>query len=278
MPHLSNTFGSCIQLPWLSLSHTRLPEQNRFLLQILDKERPDAILPTMGGQTGLNIAKALAESGILEKYNVELIGAKLPSIDRAEDRDLFKQVIRHLTCCSIRTPSAIVYPRELNLHVLATPASYHTGHPSPAPNATQARAASTREASILGVPGDPVPLRVLTWRSVQPLTAAKALCTPPAPHACCPGLPRAERASVPAGDGQARAEDGCVQDGQHSGGGEEIAENLIRKYPIIIRPAFTLGGTGGGIAYNQDELVEIVTSGIDASMTGQVLPCVFSRC
>ncbi|NJR41279.1 MAG: hypothetical protein HC767_00120 [Akkermansiaceae bacterium] len=56
----------------------------------------------------------------------------------------------------------------------------------------------------------------------------------------------------------------------------EIAENLIGKYPIIIRPAFTLGGTGGGIAYNQDELVEIVTGGLDASMTNQVrsfAPC-----
>jgi carbamoylphosphate synthase large subunit len=50
----------------------------------------------------------------------------------------------------------------------------------------------------------------------------------------------------------------------------EIAENLIGKYPIIIRPAFTLGGTGGGIAYNQDELVDIVTGGLDASMTNQV--------
>lgn len=50
----------------------------------------------------------------------------------------------------------------------------------------------------------------------------------------------------------------------------EIAERLIGKYPIIIRPAFTLGGTGGGIAYNQDELVEIVTGGLDASMTSQV--------
>lgn len=61
-------------------------------MQILVKEKPDAILPTMGGQTGLNIAKELSESGMLDKYGVELIGAKLPSIDRAEDRDLFKQV------------------------------------------------------------------------------------------------------------------------------------------------------------------------------------------
>ncbi|GBF87494.1 carbamoyl-phosphate synthase large subunit, chloroplastic-like protein [Raphidocelis subcapitata] len=64
--------------------------------QILDKERPDAILPTMGGQTGLNLAKTLAESGMLDKYGVELIGAKLPSIDRAEDRELFKQAMKRI--------------------------------------------------------------------------------------------------------------------------------------------------------------------------------------
>lgn len=66
------------------------------LVQILEKEKPDAILPTMGGQTGLNIAKELAESGVLERLGIELIGAKLPSIDRAEDRDLFKKVLRCL--------------------------------------------------------------------------------------------------------------------------------------------------------------------------------------
>ncbi len=53
--------------------------------KIIAKERPDAILPTMGGQTALNTAVALAKSGVLEKYNVELIGAKLPAIEKAED-------------------------------------------------------------------------------------------------------------------------------------------------------------------------------------------------
>ncbi|MEW5307481.1 MAG: hypothetical protein WDW36_009875 [Sanguina aurantia] len=131
--------------------------------QILAKERPDAILPTMGGQTGLNLAKNLAETGVLAKYGIELIGAKLPSIDRAEDRELFKQ------------------------------AMYRIGLKC-APSGT----ASTVEEALL------------------------------------------------------------------------IAAD-IGKYPIIIRPAFTLGGTGGGIAYNIDELKEIVTGGLDASMTSQVL-------
>ncbi len=60
------------------------------ITKIIEKERPDAILPTVGGQTALNLAIALAEAGVLEKYNVELIGAKLHAIKKAEDRDLFK--------------------------------------------------------------------------------------------------------------------------------------------------------------------------------------------
>jgi carbamoyl-phosphate synthase large subunit len=60
------------------------------LTRIIEKERPDAILPTVGGQTALNLAIALAEAGVLDRFNVELIGAKLPAIKKAEDRDLFK--------------------------------------------------------------------------------------------------------------------------------------------------------------------------------------------
>jgi len=131
--------------------------------QILEKERPDAILPTMGGQTGLNLAKNLAESGILDKYGVELIGAKLPSIDRAEDRELFKQAMKRI---GLKTP----------------------------PSGT----CSTMEEAM-------------------------------------------------------------------------AVAHEIGRFPLIIRPAFTLGGTGGGIAYNVDEFKEIVKGGLDASMTDQVL-------
>ncbi|HMK56985.1 MAG TPA: carbamoyl-phosphate synthase large subunit [Dissulfurispiraceae bacterium] len=63
---------------------------------IIRKERPDAILPTMGGQTALNLAVELSEAGILEKYNVELIGAKLPAIKKAEDRELFKEAMKNI--------------------------------------------------------------------------------------------------------------------------------------------------------------------------------------
>ena len=64
--------------------------------KIIEKERPNALLPTMGGQTALNTAVALAETGVLDKYGVELIGAKLPAIKKAEDRELFKEAMRRI--------------------------------------------------------------------------------------------------------------------------------------------------------------------------------------
>ncbi|USR89760.1 carbamoyl-phosphate synthase large subunit [Phormidium yuhuli AB48] len=131
--------------------------------QIIAKERPDAILPTMGGQTALNLAVSLAENGVLDKYGVELIGAKLPAIQKAEDRDLFKQAMDKIGLQSC--PSGI---------------------------------AST-------------------------LDEARAV-------------------------------------------GAEIGS-----YPLIIRPAFTLGGTGGGISYNQEEFEEMAQGGLDASPVSQIL-------
>ncbi len=62
--------------------------------KIIAKERPDAILPTVGGQTALNLAKEINDAGLLEKYDVELIGAKIEAIDKAEDRELFKELCR----------------------------------------------------------------------------------------------------------------------------------------------------------------------------------------
>ncbi|XP_062082005.1 carbamoyl-phosphate synthase large chain, chloroplastic [Humulus lupulus] len=131
--------------------------------QVLEKERPDALLPTMGGQTALNLAVALAESGALEKYGVELIGAKLEAIKKAEDRELFKQAMKNI---GIKTPPS----------------------------------------------------------------------------------------------GIATTLDDCI----------EIA-NDIGEFPLIIRPAFTLGGTGGGIAYNREEFETICKAGLAASLTSQVL-------
>ena len=131
--------------------------------EILIKEKPDALLPTMGGQTALNLTKTLAENGILEKHGVELIGAKLDAINKAEDRQLFKEAMEKI-----------------------------------------------------------------------------GLKTPPS--------------------GTANNWDEAV----------EIAD-YIGSFPLIIRPAFTLGGSGGGIAYNMEEFKTIVTSGLNASTTTQVL-------
>ena len=130
---------------------------------ILVKEKPDALLPTMGGQTALNLAKALAENGDLDELNIELIGAKLDAINVAEDRLLFKEAMDRIG--------------------LSTP-----------PSGT----AETMEEAYL-------------------------------------------------------------------------IQEKIGNFPIIIRPAFTLGGTGGGIAYNMEEFTQIVQAGLTASMTSQVL-------
>src|SRR5438046_2036664 len=130
--------------------------------KIIERERPEALLPTLGGQTGLNLAVALAEDGTLERFGVELIGAKLPAIRKAEDRQLFKQAMERIG----------------------------------------------------------------------------------------QALPRS---------GYARSLD--------------EARTIVRQvgYPAIIRPSFTLGGTGGSIAYNPDELEEAVRWGLRTSPVSTVL-------
>jgi carbamoyl-phosphate synthase large subunit len=130
--------------------------------QIIERERPDALLPTMGGQTALNLAKALADEGILEKYGVKLIGASLNAINKAEDRQLFKAAMQKI-----------------------------------------------------GVP-----------------------------------LPRSGYAA-----------------------NLEEAKVIVRDigFPCIIRPSFTLGGTGGGVAFNSDEFEAICLAGLKASPTSTLL-------
>ena len=138
------------------------PIEWQSIAKIIEKERPDAILPTMGGQTGLNTALTLAKEGVLEKYGVELIGASREAIDKAEDRELFDKTMKSI---GIDTPTSGI-------------------------------AHSMDDAFV-------------------------------------------------------------VQ--------KEIG------FPCIIRPSFTLGGTGGGVAYNIQEFEEICKKGLDLSPTNELL-------
>ena len=131
--------------------------------KVIAQERPDALLPTMGGQTALNLAVELAKNGVLDRYGVELIGAKLEAIEKAEDRKLFKQAMERIG---------------------------------------------------IGV--------------------------------CPSGL-------------------------AESMGEAKLIASQIGSYPLIIRPAFTLGGTGGGIAYNQEEFEQLAQTGLDVSPVSQIL-------
>ncbi len=138
------------------------PLNARSLTAIIEKERPDALLPNLGGQTGLNLSSELAKSGVLKRFGVQVIGVNLDAIERGEDRIAFKDTMNRL------------------------------GIPMPA----SAPATSVEEA-------------------------------------------------------------------------ERIAERL--GYPVVIRPAYTLGGTGGGMVFNVEELRIIAARGIAASMIGQIL-------
>ncbi|WOI54236.1 carbamoyl-phosphate synthase large subunit [Parvularcula sp. LCG005] len=156
------------------------PITAEFVEKIIEIERPDALLPTMGGQTALNCALELANSGVLHKYGVEMIGARADAIDKAEDREKFRAAMAKI---GLESPRAVIAS-------------------SPEIRDTNGRLKGYDKAA---------------------------------------GVADAMRAV------------------------DEIG------LPAIIRPAFTLGGTGGGVAYNRDEYEKIVRSGIDASPTGQVL-------
>jgi carbamoyl-phosphate synthase large subunit len=98
---------------------------------VLERERPDALLPTMGGQTGLNVATALAEEGVLDELGVELIGAPLDVIQRAEDRERFRDTVRSAALQvpqSVIVTSAMDLPRELSFPVILRPAFTLGGH------------------------------------------------------------------------------------------------------------------------------------------------------
>ncbi len=138
------------------------PITPEIVAKIIAAERPDVLLPTMGGQTALNTSLALHKQGVLQAHGVEMIGARAEAIDKAEDRQLFREAMKRI---------GLETPRSMLAHSMA----------------------------------------------------------------------------------------------------EALAALEHVKLPAIIRPSFTLGGTGGGVAYNKEEFVEIIERGLDASPTGQVL-------
>ena len=140
------------------------PLNIEFLERVIAKERPDGLVPTLGGQTGLNLATELAEAGILEKYNVTLLGTPLATIRKAEDREEFRALMREI--------------------------------------------------------GEPVP------------------------------------------------ESWIIEDEVAL---EELSRNTEAPWPLIVRPAYTLGGTGGGIARTPEQLIEIGTRGLKLSPRHQVM-------
>jgi carbamoyl-phosphate synthase large subunit len=183
---------------------------------IIEKERPDALLPTMGGQTALNTALSLHSAGILKKFGVEMIGAHAEAIDKAEDRELFREAMNKIG--------------------LETPAS------------RLADAASLKRADRETYKTE---IARIEAEATDPEVRAKVLLEFEADWA----RHESERR-------RHYVEKGLIE-------ALEALQDI--GLPAIIRPSFTLGGTGGGIAYNREEFMEIVERGLDASPTCEVL-------
>src|SRR6187399_3073745 len=183
--------------------------------KIIAKERPDALLPTMGGQTALNTALSLRRMGVLERYGVEMIGADAHAIDKAEDRALFREAMHKI---GLETPKSMLA------------------------NATAAKDADRKKHEAERV-------------------ALKAVLTGQALDHAMDELEN--QWNLGEGDRKQRYMSHAMA----------IAAQAIDHVglPAIIRPSFTLGGTGGGIAFNRSEFYEIVQAGLDASPTTEVL-------
>jgi carbamoyl-phosphate synthase large subunit len=180
--------------------------------KIIARERPDALLPTMGGQTALNTALSLRRMGVLERYNVEMIGADAAAIDMAEDRSLFREAMARI---GLETPKSML------------------ANASDAKDADkvkhEARRAELKAANASDAEFDALETE---WNLGE-------------------------------GDRKQR----------YIGHAMGIAAQALDHVglPAIIRPSFTMGGTGGGIAYNRAEFFDIIASGLDASPTTEVL-------
>ncbi|MEZ5786768.1 MAG: carbamoyl-phosphate synthase large subunit [Xanthobacteraceae bacterium] len=192
------------------------PITPEIVAKIIEKERPDALLPTMGGQTALNTALSLRRMGVLDRFGVEMIGAKAEAIDKAEDRELFREAMKRI---GLEVPKSSL----ANASDLKKADRAHL-------------AAELEKIAALGLPPEEESRRrdafTIAWATGE-------------------------------GDRKRRY----------------IAKGLLEALealediglPAIIRPSFTLAGTGGGIAYNKAEFIEIVERGLDASPTTEVL-------
>jgi carbamoyl-phosphate synthase large subunit len=192
------------------------PITPEIVAKIIEKERPDALLPTMGGQTALNCALSLRRMGVLDKFNVKMIGATAEAIDKAEDRELFREAMKKI---GLETPKSSLA------------------------NASDLKKAD-RDQHAAGV-------AKIKAQRLSPEDEQRAL----------EGFEAAWDA------GEAERKRGHIEKGLI-----EALEALPDiGLPAIIRPSFTLAGTGGGIAFNKSEFIEIVERGLDASPTTEVL-------
>ncbi|WP_299860487.1 carbamoyl-phosphate synthase large subunit [uncultured Hoeflea sp.] len=183
--------------------------------KIIARERPDVLLPTMGGQTALNTALSLRRMGVLERYNVEMIGAKPDAIDMAEDRALFREAMGRI---GLETPRSFLANAT---DIKDTDRKLH--------EAERARLRAEQSGDALDAALDALEN---TWNLGESDRKQRYMS-----HA----MAQAVRAL------------------------DEIG------LPAIIRPSFTMGGTGGGIAYNRSEFFDIIERGLDASPTTEVL-------
>lgn len=183
--------------------------------KIIAKERPDALLPTMGGQTALNTALSLRRMGVLERYNVEMIGAQPDAIDKAEDRSLFRKAMTEI---GLDTPTSML------------------ANATDIKNADREKHEAAREALREKFEGDALDKELDALENTWNL-------------------------------GETDRKQRYIS---HAMGMAAEALDLVG-LPAIIRPSFTMGGTGGGIAYNQAEYIDIVRGGLDASPTTEVL-------
>ena len=192
------------------------PITPEIVAKIIEKERPDALLPTMGGQTALNCALSLKKMGVLDKFDVQMIGATAEAIDKAEDRELFREAMHKI---GLETPRSAL----ANASVLKQADREKQSQRSPRSRRSKLPADEEKKA----------------LHAFEPAWAA----------------------------GEADRKKKYIERGLI-----EALEALTDiGLPAIIRPSFTLGGTGGGIAYNREEFLDIIERGLDASPTNEVL-------